>query len=86
MTGREIVLAIERVEGERIVAVYAFGPADSSPTAMREQHGQIEDGVLVFADQGTARLECHLDGDGSLEAEWINGRTILVGRMRHLSP
>jgi pimeloyl-ACP methyl ester carboxylesterase len=84
--GREILLAVERVEGEKIVAVYTFGPAGSSPAGMREQHGQIEDGVLVFADQDTPRLEYRLDGDGSLEAKWINGGTTLVGRMRHLSP
>jgi len=42
--------------------------------------------VLVFADRRTARLEYRLDGNGSIEAKWINGGTTLVGRMRHLSP
>ncbi|MFI4986487.1 MAG: hypothetical protein ACHQF3_03520 [Alphaproteobacteria bacterium] len=82
--GREMMLAIEAVEGGRIQAVYAYGPSDSEKANFIKVAGSLADGRLVFAEPGRPRLEYRLEPAGTLEAKWLKGETTLVAHLRRL--
>jgi len=84
--GRELILAIEKVDGDRVEALYAYGPFGPQSAGMEELTGQLKDGRLVFAIPGKPRLEYRLEPDGRLAASWNRGDTTLTAELRRISP
>jgi dienelactone hydrolase len=90
--GREILLVISDVEGERVRAVYSFGPLarDVDPEngyTLRRGSFRPESGVLVFSEpQLLSTLECRLGPDGRLDIVWTSRQTGTkqVARLRRL--
>jgi len=84
--GREMILAVERIEGERVQAIYAYGPQESQKGGFVEITGRLAEGRLVFAEPGKPRFEYRLEPDGRLQATWSKGDTTLAASLRRLSP
>lgn len=86
--GREVMLAIERVEAASVEAAYILGPGltpDLKP-AVTQRRGSIAEGRLVFADRGKSTLRFVPREDGMLDAEWVaaDGKARLDAVLRRL--
>jgi len=84
--GREVLVAIEEQQGERLAAVYAIGPgieADELAQWSRRE-GRIVDDDLVFEEDGKSKLRFHPRADGGLKATWVSpdGKTSMAAGMR----
>src|SRR6266478_4443829 len=84
--GREVLLAIEEQQGERLAAVYAIGTgieADELAQWSRRE-GRIVDDDLVFEEDGKSKLRFHPRADGGLKATWVSpdGKTSMAAGMR----
>ena len=84
--GRELIFAIEKVEGERVKAIYAYGPLGRENAGSNEVAGGLADGRLLFDEPGKPRLEYRLEPDGRLAAVWNRGDTTLHAHLRKLGP
>jgi hypothetical protein len=72
--GREVVLAVERVKGEEVTAIYALGPgleADQKAEWVRRS-GRVAAEELLFREKGRNTLKYRLRPDGRLAATWIS--------------
>jgi pimeloyl-ACP methyl ester carboxylesterase len=88
--GREVLLALERVEGNRLTAVYAVGPGikPGEPSEWSRRRGRIVDGEFVFAEPGMSTLRFRPRDDGGLDATWISsdGKYSMEAGMRRIDP
>ncbi len=88
--GREVLLAIETVEGRHVGAVYAIGPGikPGEPAEWSRREGRIVNGEFVFAAPGMSTLRFRPRDDGGLAATWIssNGRYSMKAGMRRINP
>jgi dienelactone hydrolase len=70
--GREVMLRIDAVEGERVAATYLLGtglrPEERSESSRRE--GRFIKGELLFDEPGLNRLRYRLRPDGALAGSW----------------
>jgi len=70
--GREVLLRIDRVQGERVSATYLLGPGlnpgERAETSPRE--GRLEKGELVFDEPELNPLRYRLRPDGALAGTW----------------
>jgi len=90
--GREILLVIGDIEGDRARAVYSFGPLarDVDPEngyTLRRGAFITATGALTFAEpQLLSTLECRLGPDGRLEIVWTSRQTgtTQIARLRKL--
>jgi hypothetical protein len=71
-TGREVMLRIDEVNGERVAATYLLGagldPQEQSESSRRE--GRFTKGELLFDEPGRNRLHYRLRPDGALAGSW----------------
>jgi dienelactone hydrolase len=86
--GREILLAIEKVNRDEVTAVYALGPGiepDQQAEWVRRS-GRISDDEMVFRERGRNTLRYRLRPDGSLSATWISvdGTASLEATLRRI--
>jgi dienelactone hydrolase len=72
--GRELMLAVTRVDGTSVEADYIVGPglAPQQKAAVTRRDGTIADGTLVFAAEGASTLRFTPRDDGDLDAHWIS--------------
>jgi len=85
--GREVLLAVERIRGDEVTAVYAVGPGiePGEKAEWVRRTGRLVDDELVFKEKGRHTLRYHLRSDGHMAALWIasDGRTELDAVLRH---
>jgi pimeloyl-ACP methyl ester carboxylesterase len=88
--GREVLLAVENVAGNRLTAVYAIGPGikKGEPSEWSRRQGRIVDGEFVFAAPGKSTLRFRPRDDGGLEATWTSsdGKYSMEAGMRRIDP
>jgi dienelactone hydrolase len=88
--GREVLLAVEEVRGNRLSAVYAIGPGikKGEPAEWTRRRGRIIGGEFVFATPGMSTLRFRPRDDGGLAATWIssNGKYSMKAGMRRIDP
>jgi pimeloyl-ACP methyl ester carboxylesterase len=88
--GREVLVAIEEQQGERLAAVYAIGPGieGDEPAEWSRRAGRIVDDDLVFEEEGKSTLRFHPRADGGLKAIWISpdGKSSMATGMRWVDP
>jgi pimeloyl-ACP methyl ester carboxylesterase len=72
--GREVLLAVEKVKGDDVTAIYALGPGiqDGQSAEWVRRNGRIVDDELLFKEKGRNTLRYRLRSDGKLEAAWIS--------------
>jgi len=72
--GRELVLAVERANGESVQAVYATGPLPSEPSKLDYARLDGKAGVdaLAFERPGKPTMRYRVRPDRNLDAEWIS--------------
>lgn len=72
INGREVALTVDRVDGDRVVADYVLGPGMESnePLESARRAGHIDNGELVFDENGRNILRYQLRADGRLAAMW----------------
>ncbi|HEY2538009.1 MAG TPA: alpha/beta hydrolase [Stellaceae bacterium] len=71
--GREVLIAIDAVNGPKLTAIYAIGPGiDKGESAeWSRRRGRIEGHELVFEQKGESTLRFRPSEDGGLNATWI---------------
>ena len=88
--GREVLLAVENVEGHHLSAVYAIGPGikKNEPAEWSRRQGRITGREFVFAEPGKSTLRFRLRDDGGLAATWISsdGKYSMMAGMRRIDP
>jgi pimeloyl-ACP methyl ester carboxylesterase len=88
--GRELLVAIDRMPGQELAAVYAIGPGidEDEPAEWTRREGRIDDDDFVFEEQGKSKLRFHPRGNGGLKATWISpdGKTSMEASLRRIEP
>jgi pimeloyl-ACP methyl ester carboxylesterase len=88
LNGRELVLAVERADGDAVKAVYATGPLPGAVNKLDyvRVDGKVDGAGLSFERPGKAALHFRLRPDGDLDAEWIasDGTGRLTAILRRL--
>lgn len=74
INGREVALAVEKAEGDSVVADYVLGAGMEAdqPFERVRRKGRIEDGELVFDEKGRNVLRYRLRPDGRVAATWLD--------------
>jgi pimeloyl-ACP methyl ester carboxylesterase len=72
--GREVLIAIEAVNGRELTAIYAIGPGidRGEPAEWSHRRGHLEGRDLVFQQKGESTLRLRPRGDGGLNVTWIS--------------
>jgi pimeloyl-ACP methyl ester carboxylesterase len=88
--GREVLVAVEAVNGRALTAIYAIGPGidKNEPAEWSRRTGQIDGDELVFAHKGESTLRFRPREDGGLSATWVSadGTTKMKAGLRHIDP
>jgi pimeloyl-ACP methyl ester carboxylesterase len=88
--GREVLLAVENVAGNRLTAVYAIGPGinKDEPSEWSRREGRIVDDEFVFAEPGKSTLRFRPRDDGGLEVTWTSndGKYSMKTGLRRIDP
>jgi pimeloyl-ACP methyl ester carboxylesterase len=88
--GREVLLGVEAVHGERLSAVYAIGPSidNKHPATWTRRTGRIAGDILVFRAPGKSTLRFRPTEDGGLAATWIaaDGESSMEAHLRAIDP
>jgi pimeloyl-ACP methyl ester carboxylesterase len=88
--GREVLLAIENVRGNRLMAVYAIGPGiqRNEPAEWSRRKGRLIGGQLVFAEPGKSTLRFRPRDDSGLDVTWTSsdGKYSMDAGMRRIDP
>ncbi len=84
--GREFMLVIEKITGERIDAAYIAGPFGKTETATTRRQGHLAPNALMFDEPGKSKLVYSLRDDDDLDARWeaSDGKSTLTAVMRRL--
>jgi dienelactone hydrolase len=86
--GREILLAVEKVEGPEVTAVYALGPGLETEQRGEwvRRSGRLNGEDMLFREQGRNTLKYRLRPDGRLTATWISldGVSTLEATLRRI--
>lgn len=74
INGREIALAVDRVDGDAVYADYVLGPGMEAdqPMERAQRKGRIENDELVFDEKGRNVLRYSVRTDGRLSATWLD--------------
>lgn len=74
INGREIALAVDRVDGDAVYADYVLGPGMEAdqPMERAQRKGRIENDELVFDEKGRNVLRYSIRTDGRLSATWLD--------------
>jgi hypothetical protein len=79
--GRELLLAVEKVHGDDVTAVYALGPGvqEGQSAEWVRRAGKLSGDEILFKEKGRNTLRYRMRSDGKLAANWISvdGRTTL---------
>ena len=72
--GREVIVAIKRMHGKKVDAVYAIGPGidENEPAEWSQRSGTLRGDEMVFAQKGLSTLRCRLRTEGGLSVTWIS--------------
>jgi hypothetical protein len=72
--GREVLIAIEAVNGPELTAIYAIGPGidKGEPAEWTRRRGHIAGHELVFEQKGESTLRFRPREDGGLNATWTS--------------
>lgn len=88
--GREVLLGVETVHGDKLKAVYAIGPSidDKYPAAWSRRDGRIVDDSFVFEEPGKSTLRFRPRQDGGLGATWIasDGKSSMTAHLKPIDP
>ena len=88
--GRELLVAIEAVRGQEVVALYAIGPGidEDEPAEWTRREGRLVDDDFVFEGNGKSTLRFHPRADSGLKATWISpdGKTSMEASLRRIDP
>jgi dienelactone hydrolase len=82
--GREVMLTVTKVDGDRAEAIYDVGPTNAVAAESSHRHGQVKDGVLAFGEPGQTQLILTPAADGTASLLWIaaDGRGRLAAVVR----
>lgn len=69
-SGREVMLSVTRIDGDKATALLSTGPTNSAAAASTPLTGQATDGGLVFAEPGKVRVALTPAGDGTATLLW----------------
>jgi pimeloyl-ACP methyl ester carboxylesterase len=88
--GREVLLGVEAVHGDKLGAVYAIGPSIDGkyPAAWSRRNGRIVDESFVFEEKGKSTLRFRPRQDGGLQATWIaaDGKSSMSAHLKPIDP
>ena len=88
--GREVLLGIEAVQGDKLTAVYAIGPSvdNKHPSSWSRRTGRIVDDSFVFKQKGKSTLRFEPKQDGGLGASWTSadGETAMEAHLKPIDP
>jgi dienelactone hydrolase len=72
--GREVLLAVEKIQRDEVTAVYALGPGlqEGQNAEWVRRSGRVNDDELVFKEKGRNTLRYRLRADGKLDATWLS--------------
>jgi pimeloyl-ACP methyl ester carboxylesterase len=72
--GREVLLAIEKIQRDEVTAIYALGPGlqGGQNAEWVRRAGRLNEDELVFKEKGRNTLRYRLRADGKLDATWIS--------------
>ena len=88
--GRELLVAIEAVSGQEVVALYAIGPGidEDEPAEWTRREGRLVDDDFVFEGNGKSALRFRPRADSGLKATWISpdGKTSMEASLRRIDP
>jgi len=86
--GREVLLAIEKKQGNDVTAVYAIGPGidDNEPAEWSRRKGHLVDDAFIFEETGKSILRFRRRADGGLNATWTSpdDKTSMEAGLRRL--
>jgi hypothetical protein len=70
--GREVVLAIQKLAGDTVDAVYAWGQdvRDEDDGGSVRRHGTVVNSAVVFDEPSIAKLTATPRPDGQLDLRW----------------
>jgi dienelactone hydrolase len=88
--GREVLLGVEAVHGDRLTAVYAIGPSidNQEPASWTRRQGRIVGDSFVFKEKGKSTLRFRPKQDGGLGATWISadGESAMAAHLKPIDP
>ena len=88
--GREVLLGVETVHGNKLTAVYAIGPSidDRHSAAWSRRKGHIVGDSFVFDEAGKSTLRFRPTEDGGLEATWMSadGKMSMDAHLKPIDP
>ena len=88
--GRELLVAIETVRGQEVVALYAIGPGidEDEPAEWTRREGRLVDDDFVFEGNGKSALRFRPRADSGLKATWISpdAKTSMEASLRRIDP
>ncbi len=72
--GREVVFAVDQLQGGDLTAVYGIGPGidKDQPAEWSRREGHILDDELIFEEKGRSTLRLRPRADGGLTATWTS--------------
>lgn len=73
VNGREVMLRVQRGEGETVNADYVLGPGVEPDQGLEHvrRKGRLTEDELIFDEKGRNTLRYHLRPDGKLSATWM---------------
>ncbi|HEV2676286.1 MAG TPA: alpha/beta hydrolase [Aliidongia sp.] len=71
-SGREVMLAVSRIEGDKAAALLLTGPTNALAAGSTPLTGQVADGGLAFAEPGKTRVALTPAPDGTATLLWTS--------------
>ncbi|HEX5453697.1 MAG TPA: alpha/beta fold hydrolase [Stellaceae bacterium] len=88
--GREVLLGVETVHGDKLTAVYAIGPSidNRHPASWSRRKGRIVGDSFVFQEAEKSTLRFRPTEDGGLEATWMSsdGKMSMDAHLKPIDP
>jgi len=88
--GREVLVAIKAIGGQKLTALYAIGPGidEDEPAEWTRRDGRLVDDDFVFEGIGESTLHFRRRADDGLKATWISpdGKISMEASLRRIDP
>ena len=88
--GREVLLGVEAVHGDKLTAIYAIGPSfdNRDPATWTRRDGRIVGDSFVFKQNGKSTLRFRPKQDGGLGVTWVSadGDATMKAHLKPIDP